>query len=136
MTRRQRHRGVALMGVVVAIAVLSVLMAAVTFQNLTNRKLVQRRHQQLQSAWLARDGVEFAVARLLKDPGYKGDTIEPIPLSKVKITVVSEKGQANVYHITSEARFPEYSSEVVVRSVTRRMRRIADGDKVRMEVVK
>jgi hypothetical protein len=135
--RRQtslRH-GAALIGVVVAIAVVSVLLAAITWQNVANRRLVQRRHHQLQSAWLARSGVETAVAKLLNDPAYKGETIKPVESSKVKIAVVPEKGKANLFRITSEARFPDHQSEVVVRSVTREFRRIVDGGKVRMETV-
>jgi type II secretory pathway pseudopilin PulG len=130
-----QRRGVALMGVVVAIAVLSVLLTAVTWQNLANRKLVQRRHHQLQSAWLARAGMETAVARILHDPGYKGEETKTLESAKVKITVVPVKGQASVYQIISEARFPDNNVEGVVRSITRRFRRIVDGNKVRFEAV-
>ena len=130
-----RRQGAALMGVVVTIAVLTVLLAAITWQNVANRKLVQRRHHQLQSAWLARSGVESAVARLAKDAAYKGEDSKPMESAKVKITVVPDKGQANVFHITSEARFPDNNTEGVVRSVSRRFRRIVDGDKVRMQPV-
>ncbi len=130
---RPSRTGAALMGVVVALSVLSVLMVAITWQNVANRKLVQRRQHQLQSAWLARSGVETALARLLKDPSYKGEDTKPMESSSVKITVVPEKGKADVFHITSEARFPDNSFEGVVRSVTVPFRRIVDGGKVRME---
>jgi hypothetical protein len=124
------------MGVVVAIAVVSVLLAAITWQDVANRRLVQHRHHQLQSAWLARAGVETAIAKLLSDPAYKGETIKPIESAKVKITVVPEKGKANILHITSEARFPDHESEVVVRSVTQRLQRTVQGGKVRLETVR
>ncbi|HMF17096.1 MAG TPA: hypothetical protein VKE98_07810 [Gemmataceae bacterium] len=128
-----RRRAAALMGVLVALGVLSVLLVAVTWQNLANRKLVQRRHHQLQSAWLARSGMETAVARLLKDPGYKGEDAKPMESSKVKISVLVDKADKSVFQITSEARFPDNDAEAVVRSVTRRYRRSEEGGKVRME---
>lgn len=133
MTTISKRRGAALMGVVIAIAVLTVLMAAVTWQNVTNRKLVQRRQHQLQCSWLSQSGVETAVARLLKDPAYKGEDLKPIESAKVKVTVAAKKD--GVFQITSEARFPEHRSEAVVRSVSRQYRRVVDGGKVRMEAV-
>src|SRR6516225_4482791 len=98
-----RRKAAALMGVLIALGVLSVLLVAVTWQNLANRKLVQRRHHQLQSAWLARSGVETAVARLLKDPAYKGEDTSPMESSKVKISVLVDKANKNVFQITCEA---------------------------------
>jgi hypothetical protein len=130
-----RRRAAALMGVLVALGVLSVLLVAVTWQNLANRKLVQRRHHQLQSAWLARSGMETAIARLLKDPAYKGEDAKLMEFSKVKISVSVDKTDRNVFQITCEARFPDNDAEAVVRSVTRRYRRTEDGGKVRMQAV-
>ena len=130
-----RRKAAALMGVLIALGVLSVLLVAVTWQNLANRKLVQRRHHQLQSAWLARSGVETAVARLLKDPAYKGEDTSPMESSKVKISVLVDKANKNVFQITCEARFPDNDAEAVVRSVTRRYRRTVNGGKVHMIAV-
>ena len=130
-----RRRAAALMGVLVALGVLSVLLVAVTWQNLANRKLVQRRHHQLQSAWLARSGMETAIARLLKDPAYKGEDAKLMEFSKVKISVSVDKTDRNVFQITCEARFPDNDAEAVVRSVTRRYGRTEDGGKVRMQAV-
>jgi hypothetical protein len=131
-----RRKAAALMGVLIALGVLSVLLVAVTWQNLANRKLVQRRHHQLQSAWLARSGVETAVARLLKDPAYRGEDAKLMESSKVKISVLVDKANKNVFQITCEARFPDNDAEAVVRSVTRRYRRTEDGGKVRIEAVR
>jgi len=139
MTRNRStpaRKGAALMGVLIAIAIVSMILTAITWQNVANRKLVQRRQHQLQSAWLARSGVETAIARLLKDPAYKGETIKSMQSSRVKITVVPQKDEADIFHITSEARFPDHPSEAVVRSAERRFRRITEGNKVRLEPVK
>jgi Tfp pilus assembly protein PilX len=130
-----KRQGAALMGVLIALAVLSILFVAVTWQNMANRKLVRNRHQQLQSAWLAQSGVETAVARLLKNPAYKGEEAKPMEFSKVKISVLVDKSKENVFQITSEARFPDNEAEAVVRSVTRRYRRIEAGGKIRMEAL-
>ena len=88
-----------------------------------------------QAEWLARSGVEVAAARLLADPnGYSGETIKPLPRSEVRIVVRKDSTEQDVYRVQCEARYPT-DARVVVRSVTRALKRV-DGPKgVRIEPV-
>jgi type II secretory pathway component PulK len=131
------RRGAALVGVLVALALVTVLMATVGWHMVANRRLAEHRQQQLQADWLARAGIEMAVARLLSDPGgYRGETLEPVSRSQVRITVEGERGGANRFRLVSEARYPTGDRyRVVVRSLSCRVRRVTDGDRVRIEVV-
>jgi hypothetical protein len=134
--RAARRRGNALMVAVVALAVVAAVTAAVTWQCLAGRRVVDRRQYQLQSEWLARAGVELAADRLLADPaGYRGETVELIPESRVRIEVRAEPGMANVFRVTSEAHFPGDGRESVLRSTTRLFRRTSRDRQVRLEVV-
>jgi hypothetical protein len=133
MPERKRRRGAALLLTLVTLAVLSTLLAAIAWQIVANRRHLERRHYRYQSHWLARAGVELAAARLLADPAYRGESATPIPQSKVKIEVRRDATSADLFHITSEARYPDESREPVVRSVSRDFRRVQDGDKVRLE---
>jgi hypothetical protein len=131
--RDRRRTGLALMFVVVLLMVFSVLMVSTTAQMAASRRVLSHREHQRQSLWLARSGLELAVAHLLKDPKYRGETTEPIPLGLVRITVEPDKSSDGDLLITSEASFPKDLREVVVRSVSRRYRRVVDGSTVRME---
>lgn len=85
------RRGVAAVWMLVVLAVLSAALAATAWQHVASRQLLDRRHHQLQAAWLARAGVELAAARLLADPdAYAGEAIAVIPASQVRITVRDE----------------------------------------------
>jgi hypothetical protein len=120
---------------VVALLVVTVMIASITWQCLAQRRKLDQRANQLQADALARAGVEWAAARLLADPAnYKGESIEPIPGSEVRIEVRAEPA-TNLFHVTSEARYPRDARNSVLRSVTRTLRRQAQGNEVRVEVV-
>jgi hypothetical protein len=124
------------MAVVIALALVSVMLAATTWQILTHRSTLERRLNQAQASWLARAGVERAVARLLADTnGYAGEVVELIPRSKVQITVEPQKGQPGTFHVISEVHFPTDAPHPVVRSATRRFRLIAEDNRTRVTVV-
>lgn len=135
MKANSRHAA-ALIEALVALAAASVLMGTITWQVLANRRLVEHRQHQQQSQWLARAGVELAADRLLSGAGeYRGENLSPVPKSELKIAVHPEPGKKGVYRVVSEARYPTDIKESVARSETRRLRRMLDGDRVRVEVV-
>jgi hypothetical protein len=121
---------------VAALALVSVVSAAVVWQCLAGRRLLGHRQHELQADWLARAGVELAADRLLADPaGYTGESAEPIPGAEVRVEVRAEPGSANVFRVTSTARFPRDGPDTVLRSATRSFRRTSRGDRVGLEVV-
>ena len=129
------RKGVAALIVLVALAVLFVVLAAVAWQSIASRRVLERREEQLQAQWLARAGLEMATARLLSDAtGYKGESVTIVPRSLVRIDVQS-KGQAtDVFQVTCAARYPTDNPHAIVRILTRKLRRTADKDRVRLEI--
>jgi hypothetical protein len=133
--RVSRH-GVAIMAVVVALAVLSVVLGAATWQIMAHRRTLVRHVNEAQALWLARAGMERAAARLLADPAaFAGETLELIPHSQLRISVQRDPGQADTFEVTSEARYPTDVPRPVVRSITRRFRRVVKGSGTRVVVV-
>lgn len=128
------RRGVALVLVVVALATLTVVLSGVTFQIITNRRLAERRHYQLQAAELARAGIELAAGRLLEKDDYPGETIKLLPQSQVRIEVQADKATPGRFRVHSVARYPTDHPQPVVQSLTRSLRRRADGTGVRIEI--
>ena len=97
---------------------------------------LDRRQNQMQAVWLARSGLELAATRLLSNPaGYSGESYQLIPESEIRIQVQRDSDSANSYSVTSEARYPTSGTAVVVRSLTRRLRRVTGKEGVRVEVV-
>jgi hypothetical protein len=124
------------MWVLVVLAILTVIIGLITFQSVSSFRQAEHRHYQLQALWLARSGVERAVARLLTDPvDYTGESLELIPRSQVRIEVTKEGGKSQAFRITCEARYPADQSEQVLRSQTRRFRRIIEKERVRLELM-
>jgi type II secretory pathway component PulK len=123
------------MAVVVALAVLSIILGAATWQILAHRRTLQRQLNEGQAVWLARAGIERAAARLLADPsGYTGESPELIPHSQLRVTVQRAKDQAETFEVTSEARFPTDNPNPVVRSLSRRFRRAVEDEGTRLAV--
>lgn len=137
--QRAGRRGVALAAVVITLSVLTLLVSAVAWQMLANRRMLEHRQLELQAQWLAHAAVERAAARLLDDPAaYTGEQVELVPLSLVRIDVSAVPQAPDVFEVRCEARYPvdpEDSENVVVRSATRRFRRMADEQRVRLEAV-
>src|SRR5262245_11756569 len=134
--RAAARRGLASMWAVVILATLSILTAAIIAQMVAGRRVLDRRERQVQAAWLARAGAELASARLLSAPdGYEGESLELVPGSRVRVEVRGVPDAPNTYQVTSEARCPADGADSVARSVTRRLRRVADKEQVRIEVV-
>ena len=134
--RPPSRRGSALLIAVAALAIVSAVMAAVTWQCLAGRRLLDHRQHELQAGSLARAGVELAAGRLLDDPaGYRGESVEPVPGALVRIEVRADPEAADVFRVTSEARFPRDGREAVRRSAARTFRRTTRDRQVRLEVV-
>ena len=133
MTTRTR-RGSALLIVVAALAIVSALLAAITWECVAGRRLVERRQVQLQADALARAGVELAAQRLLRDPAsYQGESVELLPGGHVRIEVRADPKRTDVFQVTSEARYPGDGSERVVRSAKRTFRRTSRNNEVQLE---
>jgi type II secretory pathway pseudopilin PulG len=126
----------ALMALVVALAVLSVMLSATTWQIVAQRRALERRCNEQQALWLARAGIERAAGRLLVDPaGEAGGSLELIPNSELRVTVKREAGTDATFHVTSESRFPSDVPHPVVRTEVRRFQRIVENGQVRLRVI-
>jgi hypothetical protein len=135
MATRTR-RGSALLIVVAALAIVSALLAAITWECVAGRRLVERRQVQLQADALARAGVELAAERLLRDPAsYQGESVELLPGGRVRIEVRADPKRTDLFQVTSEARYPGDGSERVVRSAKRTFRRTSRNNEVRLEAI-
>jgi hypothetical protein len=136
LTTRYAPRGVALMGAVVVLTVVSALMMAMAWQILANRRMLEHRTYELQAQWLARAGAERAADRLLVNPhDYQGESFEPVELSSVRIEITAEPDSTGRFRVICEARYPTDADDMVVRSVTRRVERLSDGTRVRLRVI-
>jgi len=133
---RAGRRGVALLGALVALALVSALLVTIGWRIIAHRRHETQRHNLVQATWLARAGVELAVDKLLSDPdGYKGETVELLPRSRVHIKVEANPDAANTLRVVSEAQYPTEAAKPVNRSLTRILRRTVDGGVARVEVV-
>ena len=132
---RSPRQAMALVIVLAILAVISVFMMTITAQLLSNRRTVEHRGQQLQAAWLARAGIERACSRLLSDPAkYTGESIELMPNSQVRIEVQPDSKSKDTFVVTSEASYPSDNPHGVRRLLTRRLHRVSDGPRARIEV--
>jgi hypothetical protein len=126
------RRGVVTIWALVVLSVLTVLAGTITWQHLASRRLIDRRVERLQSLWLARGGIELAAARLLANPkSYSGETLSPIPGSRVEIRVQPKPG--DTYQVSSEARYPTDGELPVLRRAAQRFRRLVDASGSRLQ---
>jgi Tfp pilus assembly protein PilX len=129
------RRGVALVIVLAILAMISLYMATITAQILSNRRTVEHRGQQLQAASLARAGIERACSRLLSDSRkYTGESIELVPNSQLRIEVQPDPKSKETFLVTSEAFYPADNPHGIKRLLARRLQRVSDGPHVRIEV--
>ena len=136
---RSNRRGVFLIVALVLLAILGILMVAAPSLHLTTRKMLKRRHHIRQTELLARGGVEFALAELLRGrtEGFR-DTFTPISGGQVVVRVVPDAEKPNEFHIQSEATYMpvqvknaggfQVIRHRVVREITRRYRVVRDED--------
>jgi len=113
---------------VIALSVLSVMLSAIAWQLAAQRRMLERRFDREQAVWLARAGMERALARLVADPrGAAGETVELVPNSRLHVTVRREPGADDIFLVTSESRFPTDDLHPIARTETRRLRRVVEG---------
>ena len=128
------RRGAALIMAIVAMAILSIVLAVVTSQIVTQRQMVRQRHCQLQAEWLARAGIEHAAARLLDQPAaFTDDQLEATPETKLRIVV--EKSAADTFVVTAEAQVISEGGRTIARESTQRFRRTQKDGIVRLQVI-
>ncbi len=136
ISRTARRQGSALLVAVAALLIVAVATASVARQCVVGRRLVERRQQHLQAEWLARAGVELAADRLLADPTtYRGETLELIPGGRVRVEVRADPKAADVFRVSSEARYPDDEADGTRCSATRSFRRTRRDGQVRLEVI-
>jgi type II secretory pathway pseudopilin PulG len=133
-SRRDSRPAVAAMWALVVLSVLTIVMASITWQVLAGRRWLERRQNQMQAVWLARSGLEVAATRLLSNRAGE-EFLQLTPESEVHIRVQRDSGSPDTYSVTSESRYPTSGNALVVRSLTRRLRRVAETDRVRVEVI-
>jgi type II secretory pathway pseudopilin PulG len=133
-SRRDSRPAVAAMWALVVLSVLTIVMAAITWQVLAGRRFLERRQNQMQAVWLARSGFELAATRLLSNQAGE-ESLQLTAEWEVHVQVQRDSSSPDIYSVTSEARYPTNGNGLVVRSLTRRLRRVVEEDRVRMEVV-
>lgn len=99
---RRRPRGVAAVWTIVVLATVTALSAAAARQIASLRRATDAREAHLQAVWLARSGVELAVAKLAADAAYTGETVRPVPGGECRIAV---RKVADGFAVTCEARY-------------------------------
>lgn len=130
------RKGMALLAAVAAMAVVSALLVSVAWHFVANRRLAERRQEQLQVGWLARAGVELAIGRLLSEPKeYTGEKALLLPDSLVRVTVKPIAGSKDRFEVVSEARIPIEGRRGITRTETRRVRRVSEAGTVRIEMI-
>jgi type II secretory pathway pseudopilin PulG len=129
-----RRSGAALLWALVVLSVLGVTSAVAVREFATARRTIAMQQNRIQAEWLARSGAELAVAHLLADDKYSGETIEPIANSAVRIAVEKDAAKPNVYRIKCDVTFPTDDYRAVHPAVIRTATRRTDGGKVTVDL--
>jgi type II secretory pathway component PulK len=131
--KAQRRRGITLVIALALMGTLSVIFAILAVQIVSQHRLLALRQRQMQATWLARSGVELAVARLLEKAGdFVDEKQDLLPDSKVRIEV-KESETKGTYVVTVEVHLGADDEKPVVSSTTRRFRRVQADGTVRVE---
>ncbi len=134
---KAKRKGVALITALVVMAVLAIVLSVVTVQIVAQRNLLRQRERQLQADWLARAGVELAVARLLDSPkDFSEENRDLAPAGKVKIELKKSANANDVYVVSAEAEVALPDEKPVVRTAAARFRRTDSGGVVRLQPVR
>jgi hypothetical protein len=132
----QRRPGIALLWVLFVLVLLSAVMGIITKQHLDGRSLLGHRSKRLQADWLARGGIEVALARLLQSPQpFSGDIGDLLPDSKVHVEIKTVPGSTTDFVVTSEAHFPTNEPRPVLRSLSRQVRRVSEKGQTRLATI-
>ncbi len=111
--RRHPHRGAVLITVLVSLVLLAIIGGALLRLAALERKLLDAQANACQSRWLAEAGLHRAVARLIADANYRGETwqVEASELfqqspARVEIEVAQEPQRPGYRRIRVQADFP------------------------------
>jgi hypothetical protein len=66
----------------------------------------------------------------------EGETVEPIPSSRVKIEVKQDEGNPSIYVVSCQATYPTNGRVPVTRRLVRSFERKTEKDQVRIAVLK
>jgi hypothetical protein len=128
------RRGAAIVMALVAMAVLTVILAVVTIQVYAQHVAARQRQHQLQATWLARAGVELAAGRLLtKGAAFREEHLELV--ADAKVIIVVEKTDDGSFTVTADAEVGIETMPGVVRTATARFRRVESEGIVRLQAI-
>lgn len=87
----QQRRGLALVVSIVILGMLGTLMAFLTMQTATQRKVLHDRERRVQAQWLLRSGQDRALARLQdKAADFEAEWTDLVPQSRIRVRVQGE----------------------------------------------
>lgn len=116
--RSHPRRGAVLITVLVSLVLLAIIGGALLRLAALERKLLDAQANACQSRWLAEAGLQRAVARLIADANYQGETwqVEASELSQqapalVEIEVAHEPRRPGYRRIRVRADFPSDSAQ-------------------------
>jgi hypothetical protein len=126
-----RRRGITLILALVLMATLTVIFAVLTMEVVSQHRMLAARQRQLQANWLARSGVELAVARLMEKPdAYSEVNKDLLPDAFVRIEV--KEAEKDTYVVTVDVRLGEEDERPVAATISRRFRRTESDGVIRM----
>jgi hypothetical protein len=108
--RNNYLRGQALISLLIFSIIAITISSAAVILTLNTATTFGARYDSSQAYAYAETGIENALIRLLRDPGYAGEVLS-INSSEIDITVVNT---SNSYEITSSARYRDYVRTIVV----------------------
>ena len=103
MKIRTPRRGVLLLTGLVLLAAIAIVLGSLTWQSVTQRRLLAQRERQLQAEWLARGGIERAAALTSAGKKPTDETWKPLATAEVRLQVTEKDG---TYRVRSEAIYP------------------------------
>src|SRR5262245_19720915 len=99
----EKRRGIALVMALVVMAVLTVILAFVAKEIVTQRLALEQRQRRLQAQWLARAGVEIAAARLLDGPEAFALEMNDV-LADIALEIRAAKLGKDLFAVITEAK--------------------------------
>lgn len=120
--------GMAALWALLVLGVLAAMTAAATRQFALLRRAADQREARLQATWLARSGIELAVAKLAADANYTGETAK-LAGGECRITVTKIGDR---YRISCEATLSSHRSSPITLTESRTVKRL-DASGVRIE---
>jgi type II secretory pathway pseudopilin PulG len=121
--RQELRRGVALVAVLVAIALMIVMMSVTLQWALRNRREARQQLHLTQATWLCEAGLQRAIRKSISDSSYRGEHWKPMlpefPMYEVSVQVSVESTPPNVsYQVVAELFNPNSFSQRFRRSLS------------------